>query len=63
MRIDGVEVAFESGEEAETLHVPLINDSLPEPMETFYVFLGQRDVASGRLQPIARIRVDINDDD
>jgi len=56
-------VAFESGEEAETLHVPLINDSLPEPMETFYVFLGQRDVASGRLQPIARIRVDINDDD
>jgi hypothetical protein len=56
-------VAFESGEEAETLHVPLINDSLPEPRETFYVFLGQRDVASGRLQPIARVRVDINDDD
>jgi hypothetical protein len=56
-------VAFTSGEEAETLHIPLINDSLPEPRETFYVFLGQRDVASGRLEPIARIRVDITDDD
>ncbi len=56
-------VAFDSGEEAETLHVPLINDSLPEPRETFYVFLGQRDAGSGRLEPIARVRVDINDDD
>jgi hypothetical protein len=56
-------VAFESGEEAETLHVPLINDSLPEPKETFYVFLGQRNAGSGRLEPIARVRVDINDDD
>ena len=56
-------VAFDSEEEAETLHVPLINDSLPEPKETFYVFLGQRNVESGRLEPIARVRVDINDDD
>jgi hypothetical protein len=56
-------VAFDSGEEAETLHVPLVNDSLPERMETFYVFLGQRDVETGRLEPIARVRVNINDDD
>ena len=55
--------AFAGGEEAETLHVPLINDSLPELGKTFYVFLGQRDVGSGRLEPIARVRVDINDDD
>ncbi|MDH3848005.1 MAG: protein kinase [Gammaproteobacteria bacterium] len=56
-------VAFAAGEEAETRHIPLVNDSLPEPRETFYVFLGQRNVESGRLEPIARIRVDINDDD
>ena len=56
-------VAFASGEEAETLHVPLVNDSLPEPRETFYVFLGQRDVESGHLEPVARVRVDVNDDD
>jgi hypothetical protein len=56
-------VAFASGEEAETLHVPLINDGLPESRETFFVYLGQRDPASGQLQPIARVRVDINDDD
>ena len=56
-------IAFASGEEAETLHIPLINDSLPEPRETFYVFLGQRNVESGRLEPIARVRVDVNDDD
>ena len=56
-------IAFASGEEAETLHIPLINDSLPEPRETFYVFLGQRNAESGRLEPIARVRVDVNDDD
>ena len=56
-------VAFDSDEEAETLHVPLIDDSLPEPKETFYVFLGQRNLGSGRLEPIAMVRVDINDDD
>ena len=56
-------VAFASGEEAETIHIPLVNDSLPEPRETFWVFLGQRSMESGRLEPIARIRVDVNDDD
>jgi hypothetical protein len=56
-------VAFISGEEAETLHIPLINDSLPEARETFYVFLGQRDIETRRLEPIARVRVDVNDDD
>jgi serine/threonine protein kinase len=56
-------IAFASGEEAETLHVPLVNDGLPEPRETFLVYLGQRDPASGVLEPIARIRVEINDDD
>jgi hypothetical protein len=56
-------IAFASGEEAETLHIPLVNDSLPEPRETFYVFLGQRSIESGRLEPIARIRIDVNDDD
>lgn len=55
--------AFVAGEEAETLHIPLINDGLPEPRETFFVYLGQRNPASGALEPIARIRVDINDDD
>ena len=55
--------AFTDAEEAETLHVPLINDGLPEPRETFYVYLGQRNPESGQLEPIARVRVDINDDD
>ena len=55
--------AFASGDEAETLHIPLVNDGLPEPRETFYVYLGQQNPASGALEPIARVRVDINDDD
>ena len=54
---------FTSGEEAETLHIPLINDGLPEPSETFYVYLGLHNTQLGRLEPIARIRVEINDDD
>lgn len=61
--LDPPVIAFGSGEEAETLHVPLVNDSLPETRETFYVFLGQRNIESGQLEPIARIRVDVNDDD
>jgi hypothetical protein len=56
-------LAFASGEEAETVHIPLVNDSLPEAREVFYVFLGQRNAASGRLEPIAQIRVEVNDDD
>jgi serine/threonine protein kinase len=56
-------VAFESGDEAETLHIPLVNDSLAEPRETFYVYLGQHDTQLGRLEPILRVRVEINDDD
>ena len=54
---------FTSGEEAETLHIPLVNDSLPELSETFYVYLGRHDTQLGRLEPIARIRVEISDDD
>ena len=54
---------FASGEEAETLHIPLVDDSLPEPREVFYVYLGQHNAQLGRLEPISRIRVEINDDD
>ena len=56
-------LAFATGEEAETLHVPLVNDSLPEAGEAFFVFLGQRNATSGRLEPIAQIRVEVSDDD
>ncbi len=51
------------GEWAETLHVPLVNDSLPEPRENFFVYLGQYNAQLGRLEPISRVRVEINDDD
>ncbi len=54
---------FTSGEVFETLRIPLINDSLPESQETFYVFLGQHNSKSGRLEPVLRVRVDIRDDD
>jgi len=55
--------AFTSGEEAETVHIPLINDSIPEPVETFYVYLGRFDAQSEQLEPVLRVRVEINDDD
>jgi len=56
-------LAFASGEEAGMLHVPLVDDSIPEPQETFYVYLGRHNPQLGRLETIARIRVEINDDD
>lgn len=55
--------AFTSGEEAETVHIPLVNDSMPEPVETFYVYLGRFDARAGQLEPVLRVRVEINDDD
>lgn len=61
--IDQPVVGFASGEEFETLHIPLINDSLPEPRETFYVYLGQYYAQLGRLEPILHVRVDIDDDE
>lgn len=61
--IDNPVVGFASGDEAETIHIPLINDSLAEPRETFYVYLGQHDMQLGRLEPILRVLVEINDDD
>jgi len=56
-------LAFASGEEAGTLHVPLVDDSIPEPQETFYVYLGRHNPQLGRLETIARISVEIIDDD
>jgi serine/threonine protein kinase len=55
--------AFASGDEAGTLHVPLVDDSIPEPRETFYVYLGRYNPKLERLETIARISVEINDDD
>jgi len=56
-------IAFASGDEAETLYVPLVDDSIAESRETFYVFLGRHNSQLGRLETIARIRVEIEDDD
>ena len=56
-------LAFESGEETGTLHVPLVDDSTPEPQETFFVYLGLHNLQLGRLETIARISVEIIDDD
>lgn len=54
---------FTSGEEFESLHISLINDSLPETRESFFVYLGRHNAELGRLEPILRVQVDISDDD
>lgn len=45
------------------LLVPLVNDSLPEPSESFFVSTGFRDGSKGHIERIATVRVDIVDDD
>jgi hypothetical protein len=45
------------------LHIPLINDDLPEPRESFFVNFGLRDEQLGRIERVATVRVDILDDD
>jgi len=45
------------------LYIPLVNDNLPEPPESFFVNLGLRDTQQGKIERIATVRVDIIDDD
>ena len=45
-----------------TLSIPLVNDSLPEQRESFYVDVGIRK-PQGQIERVASIRVDIVDDD
>ena len=45
------------------LHVPLVNDSLPEQPESFFVTFGFHDAEKGQIERIATVRVDIVDDD
>lgn len=47
----------------EILHVPLVNDSLPEQHESFFVNIGLHDAQQGQIERIATVRVDIIDDD
>lgn len=56
-------VADVSTEGDSVLYIPLVNDSLPEPRESFFVNLGVRDFQQGRIERIATVRVDIIDDD
>lgn len=52
-----------SVEDGNVLRIPLVNDSLPESRETFFVNVGQRNIAQGSVDRIATIRVEIVDDD
>lgn len=56
-------VADASTEDGNVLHIPLINDSLAEPQESFYVYIGTGDSQLGNIEQIANVRVDIIDDD
>ena len=50
-------------QDSEILHVPLVNDSLPEQPESFFVTIGLHDAEQGQIERIATVRVDIIDDD
>ena len=47
----------------DVLHVPLVNDSLSEPRESFFVNFGREDTLTGQVERVATVRVDIIDDD
>ena len=52
-----------SFDESSTLYIPLVNDSLIEPPESFFVSFGRLNTQQGQVDRIATIRVDIIDDD
>jgi hypothetical protein len=45
------------------IHIPLINDSMPELNESFFVNFGLRNTENGQIERIATVRVNIIDDD
>jgi hypothetical protein len=49
--------------ESGMLHIPLINDNLSEPRESFFVNIGLLNSQQGQIERIAAFRVDIIDDD
>jgi serine/threonine protein kinase len=54
---------FAPGQETLTLLIPLIGDAAPERREAFYVYLGRFDPLRNHLEPLAMVRVEIDDDD
>ena len=48
---------------SDVLHIPLVNDSVLEPGESFFVNFGLRNAEQGQIERIATVRVDIIDDD
>jgi serine/threonine protein kinase len=54
---------FTSGQQTETLHIPLVNDSIPESPEVFFVHLGTYDESLRRFERLSMVRVEITDDD
>ncbi|MDH3439917.1 MAG: protein kinase [Gammaproteobacteria bacterium] len=50
-------------EDGDVLHIPLINDNLPERRESFFVNIGSYDAREGQIERIATVRVDIVDND
>jgi hypothetical protein len=56
-------MADASFDDSNTLNIPLVDDSLPEPRESFFVNIGRLNPQEGQVERIATIRVDIIDDD
>ena len=56
-------IAGASIEGGNMLHIPLVDDGLPEPRETFFVNFGLRNNQQGPIELVATVRVDIIDDD
>jgi hypothetical protein len=56
-------MAGASFDESSTLHIPLVDDSLSEPRESFFVNIGLLVTQQGQIERIAVVRVDIIDDD
>jgi len=56
-------MADASFNESSALYIPLVDDSLFEPRESFFVIIGRLNTQQGQIDRIATIRVDIIDDD
>ena len=54
-------VTDRSFNEGGVLHIPLVDDSLSEPRESFFVNIGRLNPQQGQIERIAAVRVDIDE--
>ena len=54
---------FAAGEDSRAIFIPLIGDSVPEPTESFFVYVGRGEASRSHVEVLSSAQIDVDDDD